>query len=130
VVVSGGGCDAAAAWRGAFLARGLLSEPCGSCSLEVAAPGPEAALALIGAARRPGCGHQEQAGSRCGAGRAVRASNAIGELLGSWGHRRALAWQPRQLRRQSRSICWLRDGCGWSIRRRRWENLARLATRR
>jgi len=51
-VVSGGSCDAAAAWRGAFLAQGSLSEPRGSAVLQVDAPGPEAALALVGAARR------------------------------------------------------------------------------
>jgi len=50
-VVSGASCDAAAAWRGAFLAQGSLSEPRGSSALQVDAPGPEAALALVGAAR-------------------------------------------------------------------------------
>ena len=34
-VVSGGTCDAAAAWRGAFLAHGSLTEPGRSCSLEI-----------------------------------------------------------------------------------------------
>jgi len=38
VVVSGGRCDAAAAWRGAFLANGSLSECRGSSALQVAAP--------------------------------------------------------------------------------------------
>ncbi len=100
-VVSGGGCDAAAAWRGAFLARGLLSEPRGLCSLEVAAPGPEAALALIGAARRLGVAAKSR--QVRGAERvAVRDSDAIGELLGQLGASAgALAWQQRQLRRQA-----------------------------
>ena len=53
-VVSGGGCDAVAAWRGAFLAHGSLTEPGRSSSLEVTCPGPEAALALVGVARRLG----------------------------------------------------------------------------
>jgi len=53
-VVSGTVGDAAAAWRGAFLAHGSLTEPGRSCSLEVTCPGPEAALALVGAARRLG----------------------------------------------------------------------------
>ncbi len=100
VVVSGGDCDAAAAWRGAFLAKGLLSESGGSCSLEVAVPGPEAALALVGAARRLGV----PAGSRQvrGAERvAVRDSDAITALLGQLGASAGvLAWQQRQLRRQ------------------------------
>lgn len=51
-VVSGATCDAEAAWRGAFLAHGSLTEPGRSSSLEVTCPGPEAALALVGAARR------------------------------------------------------------------------------
>ena len=51
-VVQGGRSAAAAAWRGAFLARGSLTEPGRSSSLEVTCPGSEAALALVGAARR------------------------------------------------------------------------------
>ena len=39
-----------AAWRGAFLAHGSLTEPGRSMALEVTCPGPEAALALVGAA--------------------------------------------------------------------------------
>ncbi|MEC9053561.1 MAG: DNA-binding protein WhiA, partial [Actinomycetota bacterium] len=53
-VVSGGACDAVAAWRGAFLAHGSLTEPGRSSSLEVTCPGSEAALALVGVARRLG----------------------------------------------------------------------------
>src|SRR5829696_9259887 len=53
-VVSGAACDAEAAWRGAFLAHGSLTEPGRSSSLEITCPGPEAALALVGAARRLG----------------------------------------------------------------------------
>ncbi|MDO5662505.1 MAG: DNA-binding protein WhiA, partial [Brachybacterium sp.] len=51
-VVGGALEDAKAAWRGAFLAHGSLTEPGRSSSLEVTCPGPEAALALVGAARR------------------------------------------------------------------------------
>src|SRR3982074_2611744 len=40
-VVSGGVADAEAAWRGAFLAHGSLTEPGRSSSLEVTCPGPE-----------------------------------------------------------------------------------------
>ena len=53
-VVNGSVADAAAAWRGAFLTQGVLTEPGRSSALEVVAPGPEAALALVGAARRLG----------------------------------------------------------------------------
>ena len=51
-VVNGPICDAESAWRGAFLAHGSLTEPGRSSALEITAPGPEAALALVGAARR------------------------------------------------------------------------------
>jgi len=53
-VVAGGACDAAAVWRGAFLVQGSLSEPGRSPVLEVGCPGLEAAMALVGAARRLG----------------------------------------------------------------------------
>src|SRR5207247_3303941 len=53
-VVSGGVCDAEAAWRGAFLAHGSLTEPERPSALEITCTGPEAALALVGAARRLG----------------------------------------------------------------------------
>lgn len=43
-----------ATWSGAFMARGSLSQPGRSGSLEITCPGPEAALALVGAARRLG----------------------------------------------------------------------------
>src|SRR3954452_23298105 len=44
-IVAGSVSDAEAAWRGAFLAHGSLTEPGRSASLEVTCPGPEAALA-------------------------------------------------------------------------------------
>ena len=53
-IVSGPLSGCVAAWRGAFLARGSLTEPTRSSALEVTAPGPEAALALVGMARRMG----------------------------------------------------------------------------
>ena len=53
-VVSAAICDSEAAWRGAFIAHGSLTEPGRSSSLEITCPGPEAALALVGAARRLG----------------------------------------------------------------------------
>lgn len=53
-VISGGIVDAEAAWRGAFLASGVLMEPGRSATLEVEAPCTEAALALVGCARRLG----------------------------------------------------------------------------
>lgn len=51
-VVNGSRADAEAVMRGAFLAHGSLTEPGRSSALEFTCPGPEAALALVGAARR------------------------------------------------------------------------------
>jgi len=62
--------DAAAAWRGAFLARGSLPGPGRSAAfLEVACPSPDAAMALGGAwpPRRPigACGRHRPAHALC-----------------------------------------------------------------
>jgi len=44
--------ELAGVWRGAFLASGTLTDPGRSSALEVACPGGEAAMALVGAAGR------------------------------------------------------------------------------
>ncbi len=102
-VVSGGVCDAEAAWRGAFLAHGSLTEPGRSSSLEVTCPGPEAALALVGAARRLGV--SAKAREVRGADRVViRDGDAIGALLTRLGaHSSVLAWEERRMRREVRA---------------------------
>ncbi len=102
-VVSGGTCDAAAAWRGAFLAHGSLTEPGRSSSLEVTCPGPEAALALVGAARRlqvPAKAREVRGIDRV----VVRDGDAIGALLTRLGaHEAVLAWEDRRMRREVRA---------------------------
>ena len=102
-VVSGGDCDAEAAWRGAFLAHGSLTEPGRSSSLEVTCPGPEAALALVGAARRIGV--PAKAREVRGVDRVViRDGDAIGALLTRLGaHDCVLAWEERRMRREVRA---------------------------
>jgi DNA-binding protein WhiA len=102
-VVSGGTCDAAAAWRGAFLAHGSLTEPGRSSSLEVSCPGPEAALALVGAARRLGV--QAKAREVRGVDRVVvRDGDAIAVLLTRLGaHEALMAWEDRRMRREVRA---------------------------
>src|SRR5215212_8097172 len=102
-VVSGATCDAAAAWRGAFLAHGSLTEPGRSSSLEITCPGPEAALALVGAARRIGV--QAKAREVRGIDRVVvRDGDAIGVLLTRLGaHESVLAWEERRMRREVRA---------------------------
>ncbi len=53
-IVAGGVCDAAAIWRGAFLVAGSLTEPHRFPALDIVCPSLEAAMALVGAARRLG----------------------------------------------------------------------------
>ena len=102
-VVSGSSCDAVAAWRGAFLAHGSLTEPGRSSSLEVTCPGPEAALALSGAARRLGIA--AKAREVRGVDRVViRDGDAIAALLTRLGaHESLLAWEERRMRREVRA---------------------------
>ncbi|MEU8132659.1 DNA-binding protein WhiA [Streptodolium elevatio] len=102
-VVSGATCDAEAAWRGAFLAHGSLTEPGRSSALEVTCPGSEAALALVGAARRLGI--SAKAREVRGVDRVVvRDGDAIGALLTRLGaHESVLAWEERRMRREVRA---------------------------
>jgi DNA-binding protein WhiA len=102
-VVGGSVADAQAAWRGAFLARGSLTEPGRSSALEVSCPGPEAALALVGAARRLGV--NAKAREVRGTDRVVvRDGEAIGVLLARMGAQDTrLAWEERRVRREGRA---------------------------
>jgi DNA-binding protein WhiA len=103
LVVSGASCDAVAAWRGAFLAHGSLTEPGRSSALEVTCPGPEAALALVGAARRLGVAAKSR--EVRGVDRVViRDGDAIGALLTKLGaHESLMAWEERRMRREVRA---------------------------
>ncbi|MGH3647561.1 MAG: DNA-binding protein WhiA [Micromonosporaceae bacterium] len=102
-VVSAGVCCAVAAWRGAFLAHGSLTEPGRSSSLEITCPGPEAALALVGAARRIGI--SAKAREVRGAERVViKDGDAIAALLTRLGaHASVLTWEERRVRREVRA---------------------------
>lgn len=102
-VVNGAVCDAEAAWRGAFLAHGSLTEPGRSSSLEITCPGPETALALVGAARRLGLA--AKAREVRGVDRVViRDGDAIGAMLTHMGaHDSVLAWEERRMRREVRA---------------------------
>ncbi|MFK5583532.1 MULTISPECIES: DNA-binding protein WhiA [unclassified Serinicoccus] len=102
-VVGAGVCDAEAAWRGAFLAHGSITEPGRSSALEVTCPGPEAALALVGAARRLGI--QAKAREVRGVDRVViRDGDAIGAMLTRLGaHDAVLTWEERRMRREVRA---------------------------
>ncbi|MGH3726989.1 MAG: DNA-binding protein WhiA [Mycobacterium sp.] len=102
-VVGGNVADAEAAWRGAFLAHGSLTEPGRSSALEVSCPGPEAALALVGAARRLGV--SAKAREVRGSDRVVvRDGEAIGALLTRMGAQDTrLTWEERRMRREVRA---------------------------
>lgn len=102
-IVSASLCDAESAWRGAFLAHGSLTEPGRSSSLEVTCPGPEAALALVGSARRLGIA--AKAREVRGVDRVViRDGDAISAMLTRIGaHESVMAWEERRLRREVRA---------------------------
>ncbi|WP_084103898.1 DNA-binding protein WhiA [Demequina sp. NBRC 110056] len=101
-VVAGSIEDTVAAWRGAFLAHGSLTEPGRSSSLEVTSPGPEAALALVGAARRLGISAKSR--EVRGVDRVViRDGDAIAQLLTRLGaHDSVLEWEDKRTRREVR----------------------------
>lgn len=102
-VVGGAMCDAVAAWRGAFLAHGSLTEPGRSSALEITCPGPEAALALVGAARRidiPAKARDVRGVDRV----VIRDGDAIGAMLTRMGaHEAVLVWEERRMRREVRA---------------------------
>lgn len=102
-VVNGAACEAEAAWRGAFLAHGSLTEPGRSSSMEITCPGPEAALALVGAARRLGIA--VKAREVRGVDRVViHDGDAIGAMLTRLGaHDAVLAWEERRVRKEVRA---------------------------
>ncbi len=102
-VVGGAAVDAEAAWRGAFLARGTLTEPGRSAALELSCPGPEVALAMVGAARRLGVA--SKAREARGTDRVVlRDGDAISALLTRMGaHQTVLTWEEKRTRREVRA---------------------------
>src|ERR1700757_2951223 len=102
-VVAGGSCDCEAAWRGAFLVHGSLTEPGRSMALEITCPGSEAALALVGAARRLKI--SAKAREVRGVDRVViRDGEAIAAMLTRLGaHDSVLAWEERRMRREVRA---------------------------
>jgi DNA-binding protein WhiA len=101
-IVSAGVQEAEAAWRGAFLAHGSLTEPGRSSALEVTCPGPEAALALVGAARRmqiPAKAREVRNVDRV----VIRDGDAIASMLARLGaHDTLLVWEERRVRREVR----------------------------
>lgn len=102
-LTTGSASELAAIWRGAFLARGSVTPPGRSTSLEIICPTNEAAMALVGAAGRLGV----QAKSREIRGQhkvLIRDSEAIGQMLALMGapasHRE---WEQLRKARETRN---------------------------
>ena len=95
--------ELAAVWRGAFMARGGLTAPGRSASLEVVCPSNEVAMALVGAASRLGI----DAKSREIRGQnkvLIRDAEAIGGMLGVMGAEQARnSWDELRRARETRA---------------------------
>lgn len=102
-LVSGSMAEAQAVWRGAFLSHGSLTDPGRSAALEITAPGNEAAMALVGVARRLGV--VAKAREVRGVFRVViRDGEAIATMLTQIGaHSQVLKWEEMRLRREVRA---------------------------
>jgi DNA-binding protein WhiA len=102
-LVSGSIAEAQAVWRGAFLARGSLTDPGRSASLEITAPGNEAAMALVGVARRLGVAAKARE-VRDLFRVVIREGEAIAAMLTQMGaHTQVLKWEELRLRREVRA---------------------------
>jgi DNA-binding protein WhiA len=95
--------ELAAVWRGAFLAQGTLTDPGRSAALEVACPGNEAAMALVGAAGRlkvPAKAREVRGVHRV----VIRDGEAISAMLVHMGaHATVLSWEELRQRREVRA---------------------------
>ncbi|MDN5655109.1 MAG: DNA-binding protein WhiA [Kocuria sp.] len=102
-VVNGSLAESEAVMRGAFMALGSLTEPGRSSAMEFTCPGPEAALALVGSARRLDI--FAKAREVRGADRVVvRDGETIGQLLRRMGASGVLSqWQDRRTHREVRA---------------------------
>lgn len=95
--------ELAAMWRGAFLARGSVTPPGRSASLEIICPTNEAAMALVGAAGRIGVTtkNREIRGQHKVL---IRDGEAIGEMLGAMGASESQAdWEDLRKARETRN---------------------------
>lgn len=102
-IVGGSLEDQVAVWRGAFLARGSLTEPGRSMTLEITCPSSESALALVGAARRLGISAKAREVRQTDRV-VVRDGDAISSLLTRMGaYESVLAWEERRMRREVRA---------------------------
>lgn len=102
-LVNGSIAEAQAVWRGAFLARGSVTDPGRSASLEVSAPGNESAMALVGVARRLGViakAREVRDSFRV----VIREGDAIAAMLTQMGaHSQVIKWEDLRVRREVRA---------------------------
>lgn len=102
-LTTGSPAELAAIWRGAFLARGSVTPPGRSASLEIVCPTGEAAMALVGAAGRLGIATK----SREIRGQhkvLIRDGEAIGAMLGVMGAAHAQStWEELRRARETRN---------------------------
>lgn len=95
--------DLSAIWRGAFLARGTLTDPGRSAALEVTCPGNETAMALVGAAGRlrvPAKAREVRGVHRV----VIRDGEAIGDMLEHMGATETRQnWEDLRQRREVRA---------------------------
>jgi len=102
-LTTGSPAELAAIWRGAFLARGSVTPPGRSASLEILCPTNEVAMALVGAAGRLGitAKNREIRGQHKVL---IRDGEAIGQMLGVMGAPTAQAeWEELRKARETRN---------------------------
>ncbi|NLB47829.1 MAG: DNA-binding protein WhiA [Microbacteriaceae bacterium] len=102
-LTTGSPAELAAIWRGAFLARGSVTPPGRSASLEIVCPTNEVAMALVGAAGRLGVtakGREIRGQHKV----LIRDSEAIGQMLGIMGATAAQSqWDELRKARETRN---------------------------
>ncbi len=102
-LTTGSSEDLSAIWRGAFLARGTLTDPGRSAALEVTCPGNETAMALVGAAGRlqvPAKAREVRGVHRV----VIRDGEAIGDMLEAMGATETRQnWEDLRQRREVRA---------------------------
>ncbi|WP_286311885.1 DNA-binding protein WhiA [Agromyces mangrovi Wang et al. 2018] len=95
--------EVAGVWRGAFLARGSLTDPGRSAALEITCPGNESAMALVGAAGRlsiPAKAREVRGVHRV----VIRDGEAIGAMLAEMGAAGTVRnWEELRQRREVRA---------------------------
>ncbi|MFM6979876.1 MAG: DNA-binding protein WhiA [Micrococcales bacterium] len=103
-IVIGSKAEAQAAWRGAFLARGTLTDPGRSAALELTVGTNELAMALSGLARRLEVPNAKAREVRDSFRVVIREGDAIAAMLVQMGaHQQVLKWEEKRVLREVRA---------------------------